>query len=136
MESFNGGFQNEPLPENIFRTLDETRHIIETWRCDYNRARRTAPSVTRPAMKTLNNNGSCNRRHGSQTYGWLEKGGGQILFKIICCATASECPNNGDGENVFQPMPITGCAESLGKSSLFMASYPLKRFPERNGGSD
>lgn len=39
IESFNGRFRDECLNENLFRTLDEARHIIEAWRCDYNRHR-------------------------------------------------------------------------------------------------
>lgn len=39
IESFNGRFRDECLNENLFQTLDETRHVIETWRIDYNRHR-------------------------------------------------------------------------------------------------
>jgi putative transposase len=39
IESFNGKFRDECLNEHAFRTLDEARHIIETWRCDYNHHR-------------------------------------------------------------------------------------------------
>lgn len=39
IESFNGRYRDECLNENVFRTLDEARYIIETWRCDYNRHR-------------------------------------------------------------------------------------------------
>lgn len=39
IESFNGRFRDECLNENLFRTLDEARHIIEAWRIDYNRIR-------------------------------------------------------------------------------------------------
>jgi putative transposase len=39
IESFNGKYRDECLNENVFRTLDEARHIIETWRIDYNRHR-------------------------------------------------------------------------------------------------
>jgi putative transposase len=39
IESFNGKYRDECLNENLFRTLDEARHIIETWRIDYNQHR-------------------------------------------------------------------------------------------------
>jgi putative transposase len=39
IESFNGKYRDECLNENLFRTLDEARHIIETWRLDYNQCR-------------------------------------------------------------------------------------------------
>lgn len=39
IESFNGRFRDECLNETLFRTLDEARHVIETWRDDYNRHR-------------------------------------------------------------------------------------------------
>jgi putative transposase len=39
IESFNGRFRDECLNENLFRTLEEARAIIEAWRCDYNRIR-------------------------------------------------------------------------------------------------
>ena len=39
IESFNGRFRDECLNEHIFRTIEEARHLIETWRCDYNRHR-------------------------------------------------------------------------------------------------
>jgi putative transposase len=39
IESFNGKYRDECLNENLFRTLDEARHIIETWRIDYNQYR-------------------------------------------------------------------------------------------------
>ncbi len=39
IESFNGRFRDECLNENVFSTLGEARHIIETWRIDYNRIR-------------------------------------------------------------------------------------------------
>jgi putative transposase len=39
IESFNGKFRDECLNENVFRTLDEARAIIEDWRIDYNRHR-------------------------------------------------------------------------------------------------
>jgi transposase InsO family protein len=39
IESFNGKFRDECLNENIFRTIEEVRIIIETWRIDYNRNR-------------------------------------------------------------------------------------------------
>ncbi|MHB8697297.1 MAG: integrase core domain-containing protein, partial [Sulfuricaulis sp.] len=39
IESFNGKFRDECLNEHAFRTLEEVRYIIETWRCDYNRHR-------------------------------------------------------------------------------------------------
>lgn len=39
IESFNGRFRDECLNENIFRSIDEARKIIETWRIDYNRHR-------------------------------------------------------------------------------------------------
>lgn len=39
IESFNGRFRDECLNEHIFRTIDEARVIIESWRDDYNRHR-------------------------------------------------------------------------------------------------
>ena len=36
VESFNGGLRDECLNENLFGNLAEARHIIETWRIDYN----------------------------------------------------------------------------------------------------
>lgn len=39
IESFNGRFRDECLNENLFRTIDDARYIIEAWRCDYNRHR-------------------------------------------------------------------------------------------------
>lgn len=39
IESFNGKYRDECLNENLFRTLDEARHIIEAWRLDYNQYR-------------------------------------------------------------------------------------------------
>ena len=39
IESFNGKYRDECLNENLFRTLDEARVIIETWRTDYNQYR-------------------------------------------------------------------------------------------------
>lgn len=39
IESFNGRYRDECLNENLFRTIDEARVVIEAWRCDYNRHR-------------------------------------------------------------------------------------------------
>jgi len=39
IESFNGKFRDECLNQNWFRSLAETRQIIEAWRVDYNTAR-------------------------------------------------------------------------------------------------
>ncbi len=39
VESFNGRLRDECLNENIFTNLAEARHIIETWRIDYNTER-------------------------------------------------------------------------------------------------
>lgn len=36
IESFNGRFRDECLNENLFRTMEEARVVIEAWRCDYN----------------------------------------------------------------------------------------------------
>jgi len=39
IESFNGKYRDVCLNENLCRTLDEARAIIETWRIDYNQYR-------------------------------------------------------------------------------------------------
>ena len=39
VESFNGKFRDECLNENWFRDIEEARHVIETWRQDYNNSR-------------------------------------------------------------------------------------------------
>ncbi len=36
IESFNGRYRDECLNENLFRTMDEARVVIEAWRRDYN----------------------------------------------------------------------------------------------------
>ncbi len=38
-ESFNGKFRDEYLNENLFKTLDHARTLIEDWRIDYNDVR-------------------------------------------------------------------------------------------------
>ena len=39
IESFNGKFRDECLNQNLFKTVDDARVIIETWRVDYNEER-------------------------------------------------------------------------------------------------
>jgi putative transposase len=39
IESFNGRFRDECLNEHCFLSLAQTRHIVETWRVDYNAVR-------------------------------------------------------------------------------------------------
>lgn len=39
IESFNGKFRDECLNQNLFKTVDDARGIIETWRVDYNEER-------------------------------------------------------------------------------------------------
>ena len=39
VESFNGKFRKECLDAHWFTTLDDARHVIETWRADYNDVR-------------------------------------------------------------------------------------------------
>lgn len=38
-ESFNGRLRDECLNEHVFRSLSEARHLVETWRIDYNTVR-------------------------------------------------------------------------------------------------
>jgi putative transposase len=39
IESFNGRFRDECLNEHWFPSLTQTRHVVETWRVDYNAVR-------------------------------------------------------------------------------------------------
>jgi putative transposase len=39
MESFNGKLRDECLNEHVFCSLTEARHLIESWRIDYNTVR-------------------------------------------------------------------------------------------------
>lgn len=60
VESFNGKFREEGLDQNWFKTIQEAKIIIETWRQDYNKMRpRSALGYMTPEeFAKSRNNGS------------------------------------------------------------------------------
>jgi len=87
IESFNGKQRDECLNENLFRTLDEARVIIETWRLDYNqyRSHSSLGNLT-PRGVRQSGPGQTTRTAESEPMGGMRNGGRSYLNeRLDCC---------------------------------------------------